>query len=846
MAHGAGKPKKDRLSFLNSISFKSLVLVAAACVVIATTLTYKTLQAANEMATQSVMTFGDQLLAQMSDDLTKAIKFNNVFGATGIMTQTIESMGDSASGGLLLAADGTILVEKMQDDTSSAAILEVARQVLADGVAMQDAERLIAARPIFLDNTQELVGVVALDWKSDVILAIVNERKKTALMLALGLSGAMLLISGLVIQRVVAKPLKDIASSTAQIAKGDYSSEIARFKAGNEIRPVSEALSNFRATLQASESSSKDAAMKSTALDAGSAAIMIADADFKIVYASSAVLALLKEHQTVIKSRISGFDPENIVGQSIDIFHKKPDMQRKMLGGLGKDGHAAKLEMDDVMLELKISRIDGEDGARIGYVVEWADVSEQVLNAAVLASLNENQARAEFDRDGLLVDANAQFYDLIGIEPLSQDCRFSETVFVDGNPADPGKGMFGEIRINGKDSKVSHLLGGLSPVNSVNGDLKRTVLIAADVTEEKTKKALAEAERERLQSEQDVLISSLSDALKVLAGGNLTVRINDAFEGSNDRIRQDFNSAVKSLEEAIASVVAGTTEINTEVASVASAALEMSKRTESQAATLEETAAAISEINASVTSSAENAKGANEVVVSAQTEAQASGEVVHQAVNAMGKIEKSSAEISSIVKVIDDIAFQTNLLALNAGVEAARAGDAGRGFAVVASEVRTLAQRSSEAASEIGALISTSSENVELGVKMVGKAGDALEQIIASITNISGYVSQIASASQEQSTGISEIDAAMSQLDKVTQENAAMFEETTAASQNLSRVAGDLSGKVKRFSTQAQPSEDSQKIAQFKPRDVAKELQPTARKAAGGGGPAIETGWEEF
>ncbi|WP_171960004.1 methyl-accepting chemotaxis protein [Roseobacter denitrificans] len=822
--------------------------MAFACTIVGATLTYRSLQAADDLARDSIIKFRGQTLVQIADRLAPAIQFNNLFGVGNIMSETIAGMGESVAGGIVLGADGTVLIEEMRDGNSSAALLEAARQALAAGEVTTNLERLVVARPIFMGEDQQLKGVVALDWQSEILYAVVEEKNRLALMIAFSLTIAMLVVSAFVMRRVVAQPMKDIASSTQKIADGDYESDVTQFKAGNEIQPVSAALSEFRNTLQASENNRKDAAMKSTALDAGSAAIMIADADFKVVYASRAVLELLKLHRGVIESRISGFDPDNIVGQSIDIFHKKPDMQRNMLGALGPNGHEANLEMDDITLELKISRIDSEDGERIGYIVEWADVTQQHLNAAVLDSLNENQARAEFDKDGRLVDANEQFRDLLGAQSSALDCNFSQTVFVEENPADPSKAMFGEIRIEGH-GKVSHLLGGLSPVTYTNGDLKRTVLIAADVTKEKSEKEAAEAERERLQRDQDAMIASLSDALSELANGDLTVRIKEAFAGSNDRIRQDFNTAIERLDEAIDSVVGGAIEINTEVASVASAATELSKRTESQAATLEETAAAISEINASVSSSAQNAKSANEVVGGAQSEAQASGKIVNEAVDAMGRIEKSSTEISSIVKVIDDIAFQTNLLALNAGVEAARAGDAGRGFAVVASEVRTLAQRSSEAASEIGALIATSTENVEVGVDLVGKTGNALEQIIASITHISEFVSQISAASQEQSSGIAEIDTAMSQLDKVTQENAAMFEETTAASQNLSRVATDLTGQVQRFSTQSQSGKQKENIAEFVPRETQTPPQPRTNKAVAagsGGGAAPVTGWEEF
>jgi methyl-accepting chemotaxis protein len=194
---------------------------------------------------------------------------------------------------------------------------------------------------------------------------------------------------------------------------------------------------------------------------------------------------------------------------------------------------------------------------------------------------------------------------------------------------------------------------------------------------------------------------------------------------------------------------------------------------------------------------------------------------VRDAVGAMSGIEASSRQISTIIGVIDEIAFQTNLLALNAGVEAARAGDAGRGFAVVATEVRALAQRSADAAREIKTLISASGKQVEVGVKLVGETGQALGQIVAQVIRLNGLVTEIAASAQEQATGLQQVNSAVNQMDQVTQQNAAMVEQATAASHGLAREAAELSRLVGQFNTGATEAEP------------AETRRPKQRRAAG-------------
>ncbi len=292
-----------------------------------------------------------------------------------------------------------------------------------------------------------------------------------------------------------------------------------------------------------------------------------------------------------------------------------------------------------------------------------------------------------------------------------------------GKPVDGKNAHFGDFEILSATGGSGFLHGGLSPIHNSSGQHVKSVLIGADVTDERRKKLLAEEESARLLTEQTQMIDALRDALGRLSGGDLSSQIEVPFAGANDQLRTDFNAAVARLNETISAVAARAATIRGEVEDISSASDDLSRRTEHQAATLEETAAALTEITASVSSAADGARQANEVVSQARKNAEQSGGVVRDAVAAMGEIAESSKKISSIISVIDDIAFQTNLLALNAGVEAARAGDAGRGFAVVASEVRALAQRSSDAAREINALISASGEHVTRGVTLVGDAG---------------------------------------------------------------------------------------------------------------------------
>ncbi len=324
--------------------------------------------------------------------------------------------------------------------------------------------------------------------------------------------------------------------------------------------------------------------------------------------------------------------------------------------------------------------------------------------------------------------------------------------------------------------------------------------------ETERQRAVAEGERERGEREraasaaqQRDIVTKLAYGLSELSSGNLTYRITDDFPGEYAQIKSDFNTAIQSLEETVATVNASVSNIGAGTSEISSASGDLSQRTEQQAASLEETAAALDELTSQVNASADNARTAAASVEAASGDAEQSGEVVQQAITAMQGIAQSSGEMSRIIGVIDDIAFQTNLLALNAGVEAARAGEAGKGFAVVAQEVRELAQRSATAAKEIKGLINASAGQVRDGVDLVGRAGDALQKISTQVMQINGLIRQISNSAGEQAVGLKEINSAVNQMDQVTQQNAAMVEETTASSMALNEEASRLAELVARF-----------------------------------------------
>jgi methyl-accepting chemotaxis protein len=342
---------------------------------------------------------------------------------------------------------------------------------------------------------------------------------------------------------------------------------------------------------------------------------------------------------------------------------------------------------------------------------------------------------------------------------------------------------------------------------AINGEIKRlgSAAAAGDFSQRGDESRFEHDFREMVESLNAMMqvsdhnLTRISDLLRAIAQGDLTVRMDGKFNGVFARIRDDANATVDQLAGIVGRIQNAASSINLAASEIATGNQDLSQRTEQQAANLEETAASMEELTSTVRQNAEHARQANQLAIGAASVASQGGQVVHQVVTTMSGIEASSRRIADIISVIDGIAFQTNILALNAAVEAARAGEQGRGFAVVASEVRTLAQRSAGAAKEIKGLIDDSVEKVSEGSTLVHQAGATMGEIVSSVQRVTDIMAEISAASQEQSAGIEQVNQTVVQMDETTQQNAALVEEATAAARSMEEQALLLDEAVSAF-----------------------------------------------
>ncbi|AVI67946.1 chemotaxis protein [Shewanella sp. WE21] len=614
-------------------------------------------------------------------------------------------------------------------------------------------------------------------------------------------------------------------------------------------------------------------------LDNSGNSFMIADSQRNIIYANKAVVRLLQEAEDDIRKELPQFSVAKLIGSNIDIFHKNPAHQRNLLERLTQS-HTAQITIGKRTFRLILTPIITAENKHLGTGVEWIDRTESIeaerATQRILEALNNTSTNV------MIADANRTIiYMNRSVETM---LRHSESEIRQALP------HFSVDKILGSSMDIFHrnpahqasLLDKLdrkyeslikvaschfrltaSPIVSKEGERLGTVVEWLDRTiEVQTEQEISRivtaaaagdfSQRAETDGKQGFFLMlannlnslietserGLQDVARVLmalADGDLTTRIYNDYEGTFDDLKNYSNQTAEKLSFMIQDIQRAADTINTASAEIAQGNADLSSRTEEQASSLEQTSASMEELTGTVKLNADNASQANALASKAAEVAVDGGELIQQVVQTMASINESARKIADIIGVIDGIAFQTNILALNAAVEAARAGEQGRGFAVVASEVRSLAQRSANAAKDIKALISDSVSKIESGNSLVGKSGDTMKEIVIAIKRVNDIMAEIASASNEQAIGIDEISKAVVQMDEMTQQNAALVEEAAAAAESMQSQAQQLSDSVASFRVDDEdeaPRRSNARLAAPKAKamkTIKQQLQPMAR-----------------
>jgi methyl-accepting chemotaxis protein len=494
----------------------------------------------------------------------------------------------------------------------------------------------------------------------------------------------------------------------------------------------------------------------------------------------------------------------------------------------------------EVWIQASYNPVLDRSGKPIRVIKFATDITAQTQQAAdhqaQIEAISRVQAVIAFNLDGTIIDANANFLSTLGYG-LEEIAGKHHSMFCDPDyvrsaeyqqfweTLRKGQYVAAEFQRFGKGGRDVWIQASYNPIFNASGKVVKVIKFATDITERKRAEGI---------------IAELTNSLARMAQGDLSGRVDAVFTGQYEMLRGAFNDSLSQLQDIVSGLRKASRGVRSATAEILAGANDLSGRTTRQAATIEETSASVEQLSSTVSENATRAASASDKARLVAQNAADGGTVMGEATQAMSAIEASSAKISNIIGLIDDIAFQTNLLALNASVEAARAGDAGKGFAVVAVEVRRLAQSAASASADVKALIEASAGEVRAGAKLVGKAAERLSDILSGADESARLIDAIARANQEQSGALNEVTVAVRQMDEMTQHNAALVEQTNAAIEQTEMQASELDRIVEVFRTGAELDEAV---------PLVKRSTPAATKSriyASQGNAAISTDWNEF
>jgi len=482
----------------------------------------------------------------------------------------------------------------------------------------------------------------------------------------------------------------------------------------------------------------------------------------------------------------------------------------------------------EIWIQASYNPVFDRDGRPYKVVKFATDITAQKFQAAdfagQLAAINKSQAVIEFDLEGRILAANENFLAAMGYaleevrgqhHSMFAEPEHRQSAEYQAFWAKLGRGEYdaGQYRRLGKGGREVWIQASYNPIYDMNGRPFKVVKYATDITAQ-VRDTLA-LQQAVAQTREVVAAAQAGDLTGHIATQDKTGPIAELCEG--------INALVEAMAGIIAQIKLAADTIAVGASEIAEGNSDLSVRTEQQAASLEETAVSMKGLTATVRRTADNARQANQLAGGAVEVAAQGGQVVHDVVSTMSLINDSSRRIVDIIGVIDGIAFQTNILALNAAVEAARAGEHGRGFAVVASEIRSLSQRSAEAAKEIKQLIGDSVEKVGAGTRQVESAGRTMDEIVVSVKRVSDLMADISAAAQQQSEGIEQINQVVEHIDESTQQNAALVEEASAAARSMEEQSTQL----------------LQTVAAFRVAGVSGAARVAAPQAANGAHPTL-------